>query len=48
MTDWRRGWCGLGVIIRDHMGNLITTKCATRLRDLEPVASEAVAALKAT
>lgn len=53
MVNWdvainrSRGWWGLGVIICDHLGNLIASKCSTHLGGLEPVAAEALAALEA-
>jgi ribonuclease HI len=47
-TDRRRGRCGLGMVIRDHMGNLIAAKCTTKMGNLDPGAAEAIAALEAT
>jgi ribonuclease HI len=38
---------GLGVIIRDHCGNMVAAKSLTRRGLLEPAAAEALAALMA-
>ena len=41
----KTGLVGLGVVIRDHQGNMVAAKSLTRTGLLEPVIAEAVAAL---
>jgi ribonuclease HI len=43
----KTGWVGLGVVIRDHQGNMVAAKSLTRTGLLEAVTAEAVAALMA-
>ena len=45
--DHTLGRLGLGVILRDHEGNMLVAKCITRKGHVEPAVVEAMAALEA-
>lgn len=47
-VDKSNGRIGLGVVIRDHLGQMYASKSQTRHGYLEPVAAEAMAALLAS